>query len=576
MYEGGGARATRARWAVLRRLVHIAAVLAGSLLAHALASRLPRLAARLGIAPLSGPERLRATFERLGGTFLKLGQMLALQPDILSLAYCNELFDLMDRVPPFGFDRVDAILREELGGGADELFDSFDRRPLATASIGQVHAATLAGRRLAVKVRRPGVEAEFWGDIRLMRMGMGAVRRLHLTRLDWLIEPLSEFIAWTREELDYRCEARYMERLAANACDNPAEKVPALVPERSTRRVLTCELLDGVTVLDYLRAMERGSGCELALARVRAGGFEPDRFARHVVDNFLGDAFRHGIFHADLHPANLMILPGNVVGYIDFGITAVLSAYSRRHLVALTLAYTRGDLDAMCDAFFKVSVVDARSDPRGFRRGLATLAPGWYEGAGGEVRLRKNFTLVMLDMLELSRSTGILPEREVVKYIRSSIAIDGLITRFAPGFDLGRHLAAVCDRHLRLGARQALFRESRWLDRIGAGAHLLRDGAFRAAAALERLAAAEPKAAAGSPAGRWVSRARRDRQALGLSAIAFAAAALLSAGHGAGSPAVLGANLNTAEALLFALSLAALARTLGRPSGRAAKEAYRA
>ncbi len=482
----------------------------------------------------------------------------------------------MDRVPPFGFAEVERIVREELGGTPDELFDHFARQPLATASIGQVHRAALAGRDLAVKVQRPKVESEFGSDIRLLRIGMRLIAGLRLRRFEWLLDPLTEFVAWTREELDYRHEARYAECLRANAADNPAERVPALVPERSTRRLLTVEFLAGSTVLDYLRAREERGPAAADLAGVRAGGFDPDTFARNVIDNFLGDAFRHGIFHADLHPANLMILPGNVVGYIDFGITAVLSPYSRRHLVALTLAYTRGDLDGMCDAFFKVSSFAAGADPGAFRAGLKRFTAEWYGGDARGVRLRKNFTLVMLDMLNLSRSTGILPERDVVKYIRSAIAIDGLITRFAPGFDLGRHLAAVCDRYLRLAARQALWSDSRWLDWAGAGTHLLRDGAFRAAAALERLAAAGPPAAAGSLPRRGDPGAALDRRALRLSAIAFGAAALMGAGHGAAAPAALGANLFTAETLLFTLSLALLVRTVRRLPGRADKEAYRA
>jgi ubiquinone biosynthesis protein len=406
---------------------------------------------------------------------------------------------------------------------------------------------------------------------------MRVIAGCRLRRLFWLLDPLTEFVAWTREELDYRYEARYAESLRANAADNPAERVPAVVAERSTRRLLTVELLAGTTVLDYLRAREERAPADLAtLARVRAGGFDPDTFAHHVVDNFLGDAFRHGIFHADLHPANLMILPGNVVGYIDFGITAVLSPYSRRHLVALTLAYTRGDLDGMCDAFFKVSSFAAGADPGAFRAGLKRFTAEWYGGDSRGVRLRKNFTLVMLDMLNLSRSTGILPERDVVKYIRSAIAVDGLITRFAPGFDLGRHLASVCDRYLHLAARQALFSDSLWLDWAGAGLHLLHDGAFRAAAALERLAEAGPPAPAGSRAGRGDRAAELDGRALRLAAIAFGASLLMGAGHAAVSPAALGADLFTAETLLFTLSLAVLVHTVWRLPGRAEKEVCRA
>src|SRR5262249_12108635 len=152
-----------------------------------------------------------------------------------------------------------------------------------------------------------------------------------------------------------RSEARYMEQLRSNARSNACEYVPAVYWEYTTRRALVVEFLEGVTVLDYLRMLETGD--ELRAHRLKALGFDPNQFARNIIDNFLGDAFRYGMFHADLHPANLMILPGNVVGYIDFGITGVLSRYSRRNLVALTLAYTRADIDGMCASFFKVSAM---------------------------------------------------------------------------------------------------------------------------------------------------------------------------------------------------------------------------
>ncbi|MFY9826224.1 MAG: AarF/UbiB family protein [Thermoanaerobaculia bacterium] len=546
----------------LRRLSWIVRVLIAHLLSFQLRAwlpRLPRLARRLPPGDLPPPERLRMILEELGGTFLKLGQMLALQPDILPLEFCDALFNLMDRVPPFPYERVEETVRRELGASPGELFDEFDRRPLATASIGQVHAASRKGQMLAVKVQRPSVEAEFRGDIRLMQGGIRLIRWLRIRRLEWLVEPLTEFVSWTREELDYRYEARYMERLRANARENPCERVPAVFADLCSRRILTAELLSGITVLDYLRALDRRD--EVTLARVRAGGFEPNGFARNIIDNFLGDAFRHGMFHADLHPANLMILPDNVVGYIDFGITAVLSAYSRRHLVSLTFAYTRGDLDAMCTAFFRISAFHSRSDPKAFRDGISRLAADWYDRDGGQVRLKKNFTLVMLDMLTLSRATGVLPDRDVVKYIRSAIAIDGLITRFAPEFDVGAYLESVCDRLIRSEAQRSLFSFNRLADWSAAGLHLLSGGPAQAAELLRRLAAGDlPVDATVAVASRASSKALGN-QALPLAGLLLALAVAISFAGGGLRP---GVNLFTAEILVFAATLVSLLRRVVR------------
>ncbi|HSL84975.1 MAG TPA: AarF/UbiB family protein, partial [Thermoanaerobaculia bacterium] len=185
----------------LRRLWRILRVAVSHLVAHAwgerLLSRVPRLARRLPHPGAPGPERLRLALEELGGTFIKLGQMLALQPDILSLEYCNALFKLLDRVEPFPYADVERTFLEELGRPPEAVFDRFERESFAAASIGQVHRAVLGGRLLAVKVRRPTVETDFAGDIRLMVAWIRLVKAFRIRRLQWLIEPLSEFVGWT-------------------------------------------------------------------------------------------------------------------------------------------------------------------------------------------------------------------------------------------------------------------------------------------------------------------------------------------------------------------------------------------
>src|SRR5262249_22994494 len=173
--------------------------------------------------------RLRTLIEDLGGTFIKFGQMLALQPDVLPIEYCNALFDLLDRIEPFEMDQVERIFIEEFGRPPSAIFDSFDSEPIATASIGQVHLAYLGGRKLAVKVQRPTVQTDFAGDIRLMTGSIRLIKRMRLKSLYWLVEPTSEFIAWTDEELDYRREARYMVQHRRNTRHNPTECVPEVL-----------------------------------------------------------------------------------------------------------------------------------------------------------------------------------------------------------------------------------------------------------------------------------------------------------------------------------------------------------
>ena len=548
-------------WSSLRRLRHIVAVIIRHGLAYTLGpgiARWPRLARSLPVG-LSKPDRLRTMIEELGGTFIKFGQMLALQPDILSLEYCNALFNLLDRVAPFSFEHVERIFIEELGRTPSEIFDRFDPKPIATASIGQVHAAYLGGRKLAVKVQRPSVETDFAGDMRLMTAAIRCVKRLRLKGLYWVIEPMTEFIEWTHEEMNYRREARYMEQLHDNAQARSQERVPGVLWKYTTRRILVAEFIEGVTVLDYLRALETGD--ELMFHRLKASGFDPNRFACNIIDNFLSDAYRHGMFHADLHPANLMILPDNVVGYIDFGITGVLSHYSRQNLVGLTLAYTRADLNGMCDAFIKGSAIGPNADIQAFREGLKGFVDEWYAMEGKTRRLLKNFTLVMLDMLRLSRKTDIWPERDVIKYIRSAIAIDGLITRFAPSFNVGRYLEMVCDHYLKWEARRAMLSYDTIVDLSNSSGHLMRDGAFRLAGFVHRVATGElPARAQTGPAAEEPDGALSLRT-IRLAVVVFAGSLLMAITV---ESVQLGVNLFTAEILLVGASVAMLLRTIHR------------
>lgn len=560
--RGGYVKRYRAALAVarpvLRRLPHILGVIIRHAVARFIATR-PRLrwlARVVPLARLSGPVRFRRLFEDLGGSFVKFGQMLALQPDIVSLEYCDELFNLLDRMAPFPYEFVEQVFREELGQSPTAIFDHIDVEPVATASIGQVHAAVLHGRKVAVKVQRPGIEADFDGDLRLLTIAMRLIRRLQLQSLYWVLDPGGEFISWTREELDYRREARYAEQLRRNAVGNPQERVPEIFWDLTTRRTLVMEYMSGTTVLDYLRALSTND--ELTIYRLRADGFESNLFARHIIDNFLGDAFQYGVFHADLHPANLLVLPDNVIGYVDFGITGVLSRYSRRHLVEMTLAYTRGDVRTMADAYFKLVTYRADANPDLFRRLLAETSQEWYEEQEGQTIFKKNFTLVMLDFLTLSRRAGIGPERDVIKYIRSTIAADGLITRFAPGFSVGRHLEEVCQQWIAREARRVAFSYNTLTAVVASGGRLIEDGSTRAASVLRRVAE-------GDTLGRVdltrISRRQNGvrQRTIRLAGLVVAFTALLELT--AASPG-LGLNLFTIEALLAAGALVMLAGSL--------------
>jgi predicted unusual protein kinase regulating ubiquinone biosynthesis (AarF/ABC1/UbiB family) len=394
------------------------------------------LSARFTTSGLAGPMRFRVLLEDLGGSFVKFGQVLAVQPDLLPPGYATALLDLLDRVAPVPTDVFMQSLAAELGPAVSRLED-IDPEPLATASIAQVHVARLDGRRVAVKVQRPGIERAFRADVRMMLILLRIVRLFRIRPLYWLDEPIREFAGWTDEELDFRREARHLTLVRRQSLGRKGVRMPEVIIGLTTRRVLVTEYLDGVPMATYMRAVE--SGDFTIDQRLREKGFDPGAFGRQIIFNFTTDSFGHGLFHADLHPANLLILPGNVVGYVDFGITGSIGPYARTWLAAMTLALVRRDIDDLHRSFLKLVVPRRDADPVKFRVGLDAMADSWYGGPGG-TRLKKPAALVMVQMLGLSRETAMLPEREVVKYIRSVMTLDGVVHRFAPDLNLGHEI----------------------------------------------------------------------------------------------------------------------------------------
>ena len=406
----------------------------------------------------SGPERMRMALEQMSGSFLKFGQILSLQVDTLPREYCDALLDLLDRVPPFGEDLVRRVFLEELGHPPEELYEEFDYTPLAAASIGQVHRARLrGGRSVAVKVQRPGIRDVFTRDAVLLHAFVKLVFAFRLESLYFMRDPVREFNDWIQDELDYRIEAGYARMLGRNAAQTPTEKVPEIVSELTTERLLTMDFLEGQSVREYLRNRDGGAQERLRdLHRIR---FDPAQFVSNVIRNFVSDALRFGVFHADLHPANLLILEDNQVGYVDFGIVGHLTPEARRKIIQMTLGYVRGENDEIFSSFMAVSEITPHADLDGFRRELERLSRRWYRepAVAGRPQFGRSLTILMIDLLTMCRSFGVLPRREMIKYIRSLFLADGLVSRLAPGLDYGPHLRQLCEDYVMREAQRKMF-----------------------------------------------------------------------------------------------------------------------
>ena len=287
------------------------------------------------------PKEVRETFEELGLTFLKFGQVLAMRRDLLPDSYIDELELLHDQLPALGIDVIRATVEDELGAPLTELFSSFSETPIAAATIAQVHEATLRdGRHVAVKVQRPGLEAMISTDIAAMSylVALGEKLSPRLRALD-LPVVVNEFANSLNRETDFSREARSIVLFRASLSDIPDLWIPDVVAECSSGNVLTLEFSAGERVDLYAKR-------------------HPEAMPRAIntlVRLMLQTIFEEGLFHADPHPGNVFVLPDGRLSLLDFGMTGELDEQMRQSLTLLLEAVVKGDARAAKEAYLEMA-----------------------------------------------------------------------------------------------------------------------------------------------------------------------------------------------------------------------------
>jgi ubiquinone biosynthesis protein len=280
--------------------------------------------------------RLREMLDELGPTFVKFGQLLSTRPDVVPPDIVFELKALQDAVRPFPFPLAEKVVEEELGLTLERLFLEFDETPVAAASIGQVHRAVLPnGRHVVVKVQRPDAPRQIEADLELMyqvaRLARERVRALEFIDTVALVD---EFARAIRQELDYRLEARNAEQFHRNFAGHPHVRVPRVYWSYSRARVLTLELLQGIHVRDL----------NLGTHTLE----ERRRIAYQIAEAWMTMIFRHGFFHGDPHPSNIMVLEqSDQIGLVDFGTAGSLAADDTSKLTGLFIDAVNQNIEAL-------------------------------------------------------------------------------------------------------------------------------------------------------------------------------------------------------------------------------------
>lgn len=302
-------------------------------------------------------KKLHKTLLKLGPTFIKLGQVLSVRPDVLPSEYIDELSKLQDEVPPVESDKIIDVIEKELDGDINDLFDSFEEESISAASLGQVHVAEINGAKVAVKVRRPDiekkVEADIWSMQRIKPILMRYIDDARSFSLKTLVEEFSESI---EEEMDYQREFQELQIVRDNFKDYDDLIIPRPIKTHSSDKVITMRFVDGIKIDNIDKIREKGIDTEELATRIQEIYFEM------VVED--------GVFHADPHPGNLAVKPDGRLVIYDFGMTGRVSEEQQKSIVELYVAISRDEIDKAIDAMIDLDVLNDDADRDVIKEGL--------------------------------------------------------------------------------------------------------------------------------------------------------------------------------------------------------------
>jgi ubiquinone biosynthesis protein len=382
---------------------------------------------RRDLRDLPFPVQLRRRMELLGPTYIKLGQILSLREDLLPHAITEELRRLLDQLPVVPYERFVELVEDNLERPIASMFRGIDPLPLGSASIAQIHRAeTLGGDEVVLKVVKPGIPTLLRRDARLLR-ALAALLQVVIPHY----QPrriVGEFVDYTMREVDLEREATNAETFAANFADRDDVVFPRIYREYSASRVLCMEFIDGMR-----------PDCDEARALPVE---ERERLVDVGAASIIRMIYRDGFFHADLHPGNLMILPGPKVGFIDLGMVGQLDGDLRHLLLYYYYSLVMGDAESAARYLTAVAEAGPRSDVAGFRREVTEISGRWRRAARFET-----FSLAQLILESLSRGAHyhMYFPVELVLMVKALITFEGVGHVLLPDIDV----AKVSRRHIR-------------------------------------------------------------------------------------------------------------------------------
>jgi ubiquinone biosynthesis protein len=369
---------------------------------------------------LSRAERVRMALEELGPTYIKLGQVLSTRPDLVPVEFVNEFSKLQDKVPPFSFEAVVQSIETEFKRPWEIAYAQLDPEPLASASIGQVHRARLhSGEEVVVKIQRPGIEKIVEVDLEIM-LHLATLAERHIEELAFHrpIKIVEEFAKSIEKELDYTIESTSMERVAGQFLDDPAVYVPKVYRAHSSQRILTIEFVDGIKVSNTEKLLREGYDRELITQR--------------GADILFKQIFSFGFFHADPHPGNIFVLPGDVICLIDFGMMGALDRATRENFVSLVEGIIARDEPRTASILLKLTDWEDEPDRIELEKDIADFVNRHLYRPLEEVRLSK----VLQHLLDLATKNRMRIQPDLFLMIKALTQVETIARMLHPEFDL--------------------------------------------------------------------------------------------------------------------------------------------
>ena len=384
-----------------------------------LGSFLKRGARREDEEHLSVPTRIKLSFEELGPTFVKFGQLLATRPDLIPPEYITEMSLLHDRVQPLDFKVVEQVLNEEFGADWNQQFVFIEKTPLGSASIAQVHRATLAdGKKVVVKVQRPGIVHIINDDLNVLYFIAELLEKyIPEIRPYNPVGMVDEYFKTLELETNFVVEANNIRKMKENFKSETNIKIPQVYFDLITERVLTMDELEGRRLSQEDALQQPGvSAEEVIKAGLRA---------------YLKMVFIDGFFHGDLHAGNFFVFPNNEIGLIDFGVVGRLNSKTQSAIVNMLLALSKEDYVRLAYEYVELAPFSETVNVDLFAKELQTLISPYY----GLTLKHMNVGKILMSSSSVAAQQGLNVPTELMMFFKSIVSIEGLGQRIVPDFD---------------------------------------------------------------------------------------------------------------------------------------------